>query len=586
MPAFLRLALRAPTSGRAALLLAAALATLAGCGQSRTTSPGDATPECQRCHGGTYANAAPPRSVAGETATSVLGVGAHQVHLQDSQYRKAIACEECHVVPATGSDPADHAGGGAATLTFGTLARARGATPAWDRTNASCSGVYCHGETLNLAGTATRPVWTAAPQAPSCNTCHASPPASHGPGATTCNTCHPSTVKPDGTIDLAGGHHIDGVQDVGTVGCVGCHDAPPATGAHLVHATPPTPADVVYGQQVLAEDVDPSGATGKYYFGCGACHPADVAKHRNGTVEVDLSPTATGLRARNAAGAAFDGTSCSGVYCHSSGQATPAFAGTPDWDGGSIQSCGACHGNPPSYANGGPGSGAANSHIFLNWYGFEGGHFAPLPGTFHLSRHGNPSAFSTSQSAAPVTCQACHAETVDPANVAPGGNFYLDTTLTTQLPGGDASRFQQPKWLDTQCSSCHDGAAGSPPVGQGKVLPLRHVNGRRDVAFDGRAEPPAGYFASLGAAAPTELYFAAAVRFPSPINVPPAVGVSPAVWQAGNVGTVSMQLSSAAYGPADQTCSSVACHLGRPVAWGQKDFETPAPTCNGCHDLP
>ncbi len=583
MPATLRRTLRAPISGRATLLLATALATLAGCGQARTSSGGPATPECERCHGGTYGNAAPPRSVTGETATSVLAVGAHQAHLKDSPFRKAIACQECHVVPASGTD---HAGGGAATLTFGALATSGGATPAWDRPSATCNGVYCHGETLHLQGSNTRPIWTSAPGAITCSSCHASPPDSHGEGAVNCSLCHPSTVKPDGTIDLAGGHHIDGVQDVGTVGCVGCHDAPPATGAHMVHATPPTPADVVYGQQVLAEDVDPSGATGRYYFGCGACHPTDLAKHRNGALEVELSPTATGLRAKNAALAAYDGATCSGVYCHSSGQATPAFAATPAWVGGATTGCGDCHGNPPSYANGGPASGSANSHIFLNWYGYEGGHFAPLPGPFHLSRHGNPSAFTAPQSAAPVTCQACHAETVDPSNVAPGGVFYLDTSLTTRLPGGDPTRFQAPKWLDTQCASCHDGAAGSPPVGQGKVLPLRHVNGRRDVAFDGRTEPPVGYFGALGAAAPTELYFAADVRFPAPVNVPPAVGVSPAVWQSGTRGTLSLQLSSAAYAPATQSCSSVACHLGRAVAWGQKDFETPAPTCTGCHGMP
>ncbi|MBK9518518.1 MAG: CxxxxCH/CxxCH domain-containing protein [Anaeromyxobacter sp.] len=573
-----RLTSRLPRTGLPALsaLTLLALATVAGCGQARS-SRGDPTPECQRCHGGTSGNAAPPLGAAGQTATTDVGVGAHQAHLGRSTFAAAVTCAECHLVP---TDSAAHLDG-AATVTFsGRAVVGQGAGVAtWNRASATCSNVACHG------GAA--PTWNAAGQPHlDCGGCHSSPPASHGPGATACHLCHPGTVKDDGTIDVAGGLHLDGQVELGpSQPCAGCHAAPPASGAHLVHATPPSAADLVYGGQALAEDVDPSGATGRYYFGCGACHPADPARHQNGTLEVELSPTATGLRARNAATAAFAGGTCSGVYCHSTGQAAPAFATTPAWVGGGAPGCGGCHGNPPSYANGGPTSGAANSHIFLNWTGAEGGHFAPLPGTFHRSRHGGPSSFATDERAAPMTCQACHAETVDPANLAPGGAFYLDTSLTTRLAGGDPARFGQANWLDTQCTSCHDGAPGSPPQGQGRVLPLRHVNGVRDVTFDGRTAVPAGYFSDLGAAAPTRLYFTTRAQFPVALDLT-GLGLSPATWSAFAPGTLSLELSQAGYAPATQTCSSVACHLGRPATWGQRGFETNPPSCTGCHDLP
>ncbi len=41
---------------------------------------------------------------------------------------------------------------------------------------------------------------------------------------------------------------------------------------------------------------------------------------------------------------------CSGIYCHSSGQATPAYvAATPAWDAPGALRCDGCHANPPNY---------------------------------------------------------------------------------------------------------------------------------------------------------------------------------------------------------------------------------------------
>jgi len=61
---------------------------------------------CTTCHGGT--NAAPPAAVKGDTATTVRGVGAHQIHVVGPlQYAaQVVPCADCHTVPGSVYDPA------------------------------------------------------------------------------------------------------------------------------------------------------------------------------------------------------------------------------------------------------------------------------------------------------------------------------------------------------------------------------------------------------------------------------------------------------------------------------------------------
>jgi predicted CxxxxCH...CXXCH cytochrome family protein len=383
---------------------------------------------------------------------------------------------------------------------------------------------------------------------------------------------------------------------------------PPDYGAHAAHVRLAPGDEPVYGEEWITEERDPTGALNAYSFGCGTCHPKNPAKHGDGVVDIELKaeagfpPSTTGLKIRNGAGAAFDygAKTCSGVYCHSTGQDTPTFSTTPGWTSGSSLDCGGCHGNPPAYANGGPGP-TANGHIFLNGARREAGHFASVPGlningvpTLHVSRHGKPTnAFPTAdEHGSPITCQACHFETVDPSNVGPGGLFYLDTSITTQLPGGASSRLTDPAWKDTQCVTCHK-AGGTGPVGAGgKVRPLRHVNGVRDVTFDKRtdADLPAGYFASLGAAAPKYPYFMTGATFPNLTTVlnADAAWTPAAPVTATERATLSFSLTSAAMTrdatTREVTCSSVACHVGagKVMKWGET---LPATTqCKACHN--
>jgi predicted CxxxxCH...CXXCH cytochrome family protein len=130
---------------------------------------------------------------------------------------------------APGDDPDPHAEVFPADPTVGALARADGAAPAWDRADASCSGVYCHGGGATLAADAApgvdkAPVWTATGGLTCGAACHGLPPAfaPHLPTMTRtdCASCHPRTVDPAGQIIVAGppgmetSAHMNGALDV------------------------------------------------------------------------------------------------------------------------------------------------------------------------------------------------------------------------------------------------------------------------------------------------------------------------------------------------------------------------------------
>lgn len=387
------------------------------------------------------------------------------------------------------------------------------------------------------------------------------------------------------------------LQEASVPECGRCHGAPPDTGAHRLHATPPDPLALSYGSLETLEDLSPSGGAA-YGFGCGHCHPTDPALHQDGTVQVELAPPAAPvagdeIKGRNLAGAAYDpdARTCGGLYCHSSGQESPAFVASPAWDAtpGAL-GCAGCHGNPPRYASGGPGAADANSHLGFDGSGVEWGHFAGMPGPGHAggSKHGgdNPSYADAPQAAAPITCQACHAETVDPSNVLPGGFFWLDTTGDHLLPGGEPLRLGDPGWQHGQCGTCH--AAGGAPTLAGAVLPLRHVNGRRDVAFDRRRSLPPGYATGLPAFTgadpdPTiavRPYYVSGVSPASAATAPADAAVRATVGDP----VYTTTLESATYDPATKTCASVGCHAvssAPPARWGaSKDAFF---GCANCH---
>jgi predicted CxxxxCH...CXXCH cytochrome family protein len=446
----------------------------------------------------------------------------------------------------------------------------------WDRSAATCS-TYCHGATLAAGGTNTRPVWTQVGTGQTaCGTCHGNPPPPPHPAQTACFGCHPDTVAENGTILVAGGKHVDGHLDASTE-CGACHGVPPSSGAHLAHAAFTDPSVPTYGDLRILEAYAPEGGTA-YQFGCGHCHPVDGARHMDGALDVDLAPSApgAGLRALNAADARYvsETGTCGGVYCHSSGQEAPAFAASPAWTSAVPLGCGGCHGNPPAYPSGGPGAPDANGHIGLTDTGREFGHYAGMAGPSHVQKHGG-GAYAAPQGAAPITCQTCHFQTTDTASTGPSGFYWLDTTGTYVLPGGDLARADDPAWRATQCATCH-GAAGPAPAGSGRVLPLRHVNGRRDVVFDPRTALPA--YAALPPAPdrPTRPYWLTGARLCEPLP-------SGAILEGS---TLSFHLGSASWNAGAKSCSGVACHLGDTPVWGRpyrSGLTAPDASCCGCH---
>jgi predicted CxxxxCH...CXXCH cytochrome family protein len=400
--------------------------------------------------------------------------------------------------------------------------------------------------------------------------------------------------------------------------CERCHAFPPDTGAHRAHASP---APGTYAADLhLAGDV--SAAAAAYDFGCAHCHPPiDPAEHvrrTGGTASAPVqrvvlappSPPVAGelLKSRNHPDAAYDpvtGT-CSGVYCHSTGQATPDFDRngdgaldrTPPWTRDRALgplACSSCHDDPPRYPSGGPGAATANSHLDLDDFGWETGHFAGMAGPTHGSKHGggNPLYGSDLQQAAsPITCQACHFETV---KEAPGRFFFLDTTGDYRLDraGADASRLGARAWQQGQCATCHE------PDREGTVLPARHVNGRRDVVFDRRPALPDGFatgLPDLAAAGAIRPYYVTDFR---PRGTEPGGAVrfrllADSELRATTAGTLvfTTTLESATYDAETKTCASVGCHVGRssleqagvvgPLRWGQPFVWFS--NCNGCHN--
>ncbi|HEY3452944.1 MAG TPA: CxxxxCH/CxxCH domain-containing protein [Myxococcales bacterium] len=525
---------------------------------------------CNACHGNAAgdpanpADQAPPRDTSGNSTSASRGVGAHQTHLAASAVHVAFACDDCHLVPATVGAAGHTDSALPAELTWGALARSGGASPAWN--GSQCSSVYCHGATLS-GGTLTDPNWTVVDGSQAaCGTCHGNPPPAHY--GSNCSACHPTVDASGNVIDKV--RHVDGHVDVTGGPCGSCHALPPATGAHVAHfgdaATKPAYEDT----RVLA-DYFPSGKP-YYMFGCGNCHPLDPSKHLDGVTEVELysaSAPAGTLKARALPTASYDASAktCSGTYCHSSGQATPVSRTSPGWTSGAKLGCDGCHDDPPRYPSGGAGSETANTHLQMGDDGWEFGHYGGLPGAWHQvpNKHGGDPSFNAS----PITCQACHFDTTDPSATGPSGFYWLDTTQDAVLPGGDASRLSQV--LPGQCSTCHQ-AGGTAPAGTGKVLPLKHVDGQRQVSFDQRTLPSGFSYpgAPGGADAPSLPYWTTWTTGPASVD------------SAQNGSTWSVNMANASYDPATRTCSSVACHLNETsVQWGVAPVGNA--TCNNCH---
>jgi predicted CxxxxCH...CXXCH cytochrome family protein len=159
-------------------------------------------PGCTTCHGDPATGAvSPPKGTSGETDTTQPAVGAHQIHLAASSWRRTGQCTDCHVMPPGTSHP-----NGVVEFGWDGPSAMNGASPAYVASTNTCSSVYCHGTTLAgpvAGGTVNRtPKWTVVDGTFSAcgTTCHTLPPGGSHPPSSNCQACHGSAIT---AIDLA-----------------------------------------------------------------------------------------------------------------------------------------------------------------------------------------------------------------------------------------------------------------------------------------------------------------------------------------------------------------------------------------------
>jgi predicted CxxxxCH...CXXCH cytochrome family protein len=173
---------------------------------------------CNTCHGDFRAKAtdffsfAPPRDLNKNTATTAVGVGAHQIHLRGDISSTGIACQECHDVPARVFTDNHLTPSGPNKVVFGELTsfdtelvdmQANPPTYNPHAQTPSCSNTYCHGHFTG--GNNYTPVWTVVDGSQAaCGTCHG----------------NPETGNPLPKTRAEGGRHPAGMQ---FLDCQMCH---------------------------------------------------------------------------------------------------------------------------------------------------------------------------------------------------------------------------------------------------------------------------------------------------------------------------------------------------------------------------
>jgi predicted CxxxxCH...CXXCH cytochrome family protein len=308
-----------------------------------------------------------------------------------------------------------------------------------------------------------------------------------------------------------------------------------------------------------------------YIFGCGNCHPLDPAKHRNGTVDVELFDAAAppgSLKAMNPSNASYDPVAkiCASVYCHSGYTVTSDAVGlpltypanpvppgymlntsarrvtyimdetcsnltydpfavitardykiTPAWGTtGTFTTCTECHAFPLTTYYPAVSAGAGDSHQWVNEIGYNYGHAYNMYSNFYG-----------------IPCATCHYTSVDHRGGVPPV-YPLTANPPTQ-------------WV--QDSNGNWIVAYYPvPVKDRSI----HVNGASDVAFDIQN----GYR-----------------------------------YYAENWADIPLSLASATYNAQTMTCTNVSCHFDgakrwqQNVRWGSpyRGWEGPQAECDVCH---
>ena len=453
---------------------------------------GDFTLRCNSCHG-SAASFAPPRDLSGNTATTAVGVGAHQSHLLGTHaFAAPLDCTSCHPAPGAVATPGHMDGQVQVTGYTGTdpdlVASVR--APGWSPGPASCATSYCHGASSLLGGGAVAaPVWTRVDGSQVfCGSCHGLPPTDHpalaaGSDRTTCAACHDGTARPDGTIDVAAGRHLNGRADgfaghpagwttkgdpafhglavlQGVDACLGCHAAK-------------APARV--SAVTCASCHDALSGGGDWTTSCIGCHGSDTTSSPPEDAHGNTATTAIGVGAHRSH---VDGASgiarrydCS--TCHEK----PAVVFSPGHLDGTTKVTGYTGADPGLQFVKDPGWNRANVTCSTSWchgaysgtytYFTEDGAGTEVQVDFaYAGRHATPRW--TQVDGTQAACGTCHG-----APPSPSGSWHSGSH------GGAAGG------AFNACSLCHPGVDAT---GAGFTDASRHVNGVVDVmpAWEGR----------------------------------------------------------------------------------------------------
>lgn len=178
---------------------------------------------CRLCHGNP-SHSYPPKALNGETSSSFMSIGSHDIHLSaDSNLRFSarVQCSECHL-PLNGFSDPNHIGpnpDGIAEINFGILSKTvlpgdtSSPNPTWERNTGTCANTYCHGN-FRRGNRSASPIFNQ-PNTVTCGSCHGDPITGNpNPGApnnfvtphfsfwtvTECYFCHNQVMNPQGFI--------------------------------------------------------------------------------------------------------------------------------------------------------------------------------------------------------------------------------------------------------------------------------------------------------------------------------------------------------------------------------------------------
>lgn len=269
----------------------------------------------------------------------LAGSGSHRAHLPDGV--DFDDCGACHETPSSW----DRAHVASLDVRFSGFA-ATDPTASYDASTSTCSGIYCHGSTLDAASP---PMWFGGEV--ECGSCHGAPPADHA--SDRCTQCHASALvegMPDPRV------HIDGVVQIGRNEgeCTACHGS-------LDSPAPPSDVEGASDRTNVTVGAHRAHLAGRMFhrgpIECSECHRVPATIGEAGHIDSDWPAEVIFGSLATARGStpSWDRTTgtCTEVYCHGGSNvgrdASPEIVRDPDWTATDLRAvvCGACHGVPP-----------------------------------------------------------------------------------------------------------------------------------------------------------------------------------------------------------------------------------------------